>query len=94
MRLEVRVRGSAWLGCSMMMPDVLRSPILIVKTELPPYNCTVLCNPKSPCTPNSLYFGLKVVPIGTLGPKYILFGYMDPEGRGFKGFEERVLLRL
>ena len=26
-----------------------------------------------------IYIGLKVVPyIGTLGPKYILFGYMDP----------------
>ena len=31
--------------------------------------------------PNSIYFGLKVVPIWVLlGPKYILFGYMDPLG--------------
>ena len=30
--------------------------------------------------PSSIYFGLKVAPIlGTLGPKYILFGYMDPK---------------
>ena len=29
--------------------------------------------------PSSIYFGLNVVPfLGTLGPKYILFGYMDP----------------
>ena len=30
--------------------------------------------------PNSIYIGLKVGPIyiGTLGPKYILFGHMDP----------------
>ena len=28
---------------------------------------------------NSIYFGLKVVPIQVLwGPKYILFGNMDP----------------
>ena len=28
--------------------------------------------------PNSIYTGLKVVPmLGTLGPKYIQFGYMD-----------------
>ena len=30
--------------------------------------------------PNSICFGLKVLSlyIGTLGPKYILFGYMEP----------------
>ena len=29
--------------------------------------------------PNSIYFGLKVLPNkGTLGPKYILFGHMGP----------------
>ena len=27
--------------------------------------------------PNSIYFGLKVLPIHR-GPKYILFGHMDP----------------
>ena len=34
--------------------------------------------------PNSIYFGLEVVLIyvGTLGPKYILVGYMDPWGKG------------
>ena len=34
--------------------------------------------------PNSIYFGLQVVPlyiyIGSVDPKYILFGYMDPLG--------------
>ena len=30
---------------------------------------------------NSFYFGLKVVCyVGTMGPKYILFEYMDPQG--------------
>ena len=47
--------------------------------------------------PNTIYVGLNVVPVyvGTLGPKYTLFGYMDPyvtlggalqKGFGFKGF--------
>ena len=43
--------------------------------------------------PDSIYFGLKVLPIiGTLGPKYILVGYMDPEGkiriRGYSSLAE------
>ena len=28
---------------------------------------------------NCIYFGLSTPDIGTLGRKYILFGYMDPE---------------
>ena len=28
--------------------------------------------------PNSSYFGLKGLPIGTFGATYLLFGYMDP----------------
>ena len=35
--------------------------------------------PSGSMYPNSIYFGLKVVP---RGPKYILFGYMDPLGYG------------
>ena len=33
-------------------------------------------------SPNSIYLGLHVVPmyLGTLGPKYLLYGYMDPQG--------------
>ena len=37
--------------------------------------------------PSSMHFGLKVVlHIGTLGLKYILFGYMEPLGLGCLGF--------
>ena len=41
-------------------------------------HCTS-CYTEGSIYPNSIYFGLKVVPIlGTLGPKYKLFGHMDP----------------
>ena len=32
--------------------------------------------------PNSIYFGPKVPIWGPTWPKYILFGYMDPQARG------------
>ena len=37
--------------------------------------------------PNTIYVGLNVVPVyvGTLGPKYTLFGYMDPYALTLKG---------
>ena len=36
---------------------------------------------KGPCTQKCIHFGLKVLPvISTLGPKYLLFGYMDCQG--------------
>ena len=34
--------------------------------------------PQGSTYPESIYFGLEVLYIGTLRPKYILFGYMDP----------------
>ena len=40
-------------------------------------------DPKGPCTQNSIYFGLKVVPVLVLlGPKSVLFGYMDMDPLG------------
>ena len=37
--------------------------------------------PSGSMYPNRTYFGLKSTPyIGTSGPTYILFGYMDPQG--------------
>ena len=40
--------------------------------------------------PNSIYFDLKVAPnIGALGPKYLLFGYMDPKGLFTLGYRPK-----
>ena len=46
---------------------------------LPPARMPCFENPKGSCTQVSIDFGLKLV--GTSGPKSILFGYMDPQGK-------------
>ena len=45
--------------------------------------------------PNSIYFGPKVPISGLLwGPKYILFGHMDPNYKGNESKHHRCLRKL